>query len=543
MSDDSLIQAMPDFVAFLRRDGVVLHHLGGRRLGLHSVGDTIAGRRLDEVWGAPVAQRLMHALRRALATRGSEAVSFVHEDRRFDATVSAHGRERGVCVIREASQARVDAEREGVRSGAVERREFFDRLRSEITEAQLREHRLALLLIHLDGFGEIGTLIDYSVSQEITRAQLARIARAGGDDGARGADWSARAIGDGVFGAIVTRFEDREELRNIAADLRRRLQEPTRIGDADFVLTPSIGVAIYGEDSSQAAGLLEHAQSAMLEARRRDSGGIAFYSDTLRLRSLARLDFQRELRAAIAADGFALRYAPRCELSGGELTAIAAYLRWPNDLRSDIRPSEFLPVAETTGVALDLSRWALRRLRHDWPALRSLTPAAGRVSFGALRQHFVSDSLLADVSEWLASGEIEPPQLELRLSEKTLSGLSSPARVLRRFCDLGITLIVDEFGRGYSSLPRLARVPVWGLQIDRALVTAARQDPVAGRAAQAALGVARALGLVPIASGIDDERDQRVWQERGCVEGLGDRFGTALRLPDARPASARSQAR
>ena len=246
------------------------------------------------------------------------------------------------------------------------------------------------------------------------------------------------------------------------------------------------------------------------------------------MRSLARLDFQRELREAIAADAFALRYAARGDLALERRTAINAYLRWPHELRRDIAPAEFLPVAESTGLALDLSRWALRRLRRDAPALRALGDGAAHISFGPLRQHFASDTLLADVSDWLRSGEIEAGHLELRLSERVLAGLGSAGRVLRPFHDLGIRLVVDEFGRGHSSLPRLARMPLWGLQVDRGLVTGARKDPVAARAARGALALAQSLGLVSIASGIDDAADLQRWRELGCAEGLGDRFGASL---------------
>lgn len=544
MSDDSLIEAMPDFVAFLRRDGAVMRHLGGRGLTGRLRDEPVAGRKPEEIWDDAVAQQIRQAVRRALANRGAETLSFSQDGRGFEARISAHGRDRVVCVIRAAGASRADAERDGVRSGAVERREFYDRVQNAIADATLRERRLALCVVHIDGLNDIGGIIDFSISQQITHNLLLRLASP---------HWDVRRIGDGLFGVIVRDFDERGTLRGMAEDMQKRLQSPVEIGDASFSVRPAIGIAVLGDDGNQAGTMLDHAQTAMLEARRDDAGGIHFYSDTLKLRALARLDFQRELRDAIAADSFALRYAARSELAGGTLVAVNAYLRWPSSLRQDIRPAEFLPVAESTGLALDLSRWALQRLRRDAPALRALAGAQARLSFGALRQHFASDALLNDVGQWLASGELQPQQLELRLSERTLSGLSSPSRVLRPFHDLGVQLVVDEFGRGYSSLPRLARMPLHGLQIDRGLVTAARQDEVAARAARAALGLAQSLGLVSIASGVDDEADLARWRDLGCTQGLGDRFGnlalagnaaatpgTAARAAPARPTRRRS---
>ena len=182
MSDDSLIAAMPDFVAFLRRDGVVQRHLGGRQLGTLLRGEPLAGRPPEEIWDEPVAQRLKQAVRRALATRGSETFAFSQAGRKYEADVRAQGRERVVCVIRDVSRSDSSAEQDGVRSGAVERREFFDRLRSSVAEASLRERRLALCMIHVDGLTDIGGIIDFTISQSIVAVLLRRLGT--GSDGA-----------------------------------------------------------------------------------------------------------------------------------------------------------------------------------------------------------------------------------------------------------------------------------------------------------------------------------------------------------------------
>jgi predicted signal transduction protein with EAL and GGDEF domain len=542
MSDDSLIEAMPDFVAFLGRDGVVLRHLGGRLLGVRCAEQPLAGRSPEEIWDAEIGARIRQLVRRAISNRGSESLNFSQQGRSFEARISAHGRDRVVCVIREAGAAAVDGDREGVRSGAIERRAFFALLQDEIADAMLRERRLALCMVHVDGINDIGGIIDYAVGQQVVETLLQRLAPDGAPSDNKGV-WRVARIGEGVFGLIVREFDERGALRDLAVEFERRLREPVAVGDAQFSVKPAIGIAVLGDDATQTRPLLDHAQTAMLEARRSEDGGVHFYSDTLKLRSLARLDFQRELRDAIAGDAFALRYAARCDLADGRLASVNAYLRWPSELRHDIKPSEFLPVAESTGLALDLSRWALRRLRRDAPALRALGRGDFRISFGALRQHFASEALLEDVRDWIDTGEIQPGQLELRLSERVLAGISSPGKVLRPFAELGVRLVVDEFGRGVSSLPRLARMPLWGLQLDRGLATAARDDAVAGRAAAAALAVARALELTPIVSGIDTAADLQRWHQLGAAQGLGDHFGAAMRTASTTVGAERSAGR
>jgi EAL domain-containing protein (putative c-di-GMP-specific phosphodiesterase class I) len=177
-----------------------------------------------------------------------------------------------------------------------------------------------------------------------------------------------------------------------------------------------------------------------------------------------------------------------------------------------------------------LSRWALQRLRRDLPNLRKLGGPALTFSFGPLRHHLASNALAGDLQSWLQSGEIAPQELELRIAEKVLANLASPGATLRALAQLGVTTTVDEFGRGVTSLPRLARLPIRALQLDRALVLGAAASDTARKAVRGAIAVAGALELVAIASGVDDATQCDLMQQLGCTEGLGDLF-PALSLP------------
>lgn len=527
MSDDSLIRALPDLAAFVRRDGTVLGTLGGRGMVLPRGAD-LEGRRLADAWPEDVAGLLLRLVRRALSDRGTVEGRFECDGRSYEAKVSAHGVDRALCVVREASAAAVVAtERrsEGVRETgreALERRTFFARLEQSIAEAALRERRLAVCVVHVDGLKNVGSIIDYGLADVVASALLSRLPTPAAGERAT---WCVGRLAEDVIAAVVESFDDRESLREIATRLCGSLGEPVAAGDASFRLRASAGIAVLGEDASRAAALLEHARSAMHEARRNEADPIRFYSDTLRMHSLARIDLERELRLAIDEDGLALRYASRCDLATGRLTAVHAYLRWPHALRGEVRAAEFLPIAESTGLAGPLSRWALRRLRRDLPRLRALAGPRVRYSFGALRQHLATDALAADIDEWLETGEMQPEELELRISEHTLGGLPSAGAALRKFERLGVAITIDEFGRGYSSLPRLARLPLHALQLDRSLAVSAVNDPVAQRAARAALSVATSLGLVPVATGVDDDERRAQMLALGWLEGLGDRFG------------------
>jgi EAL domain-containing protein (putative c-di-GMP-specific phosphodiesterase class I) len=298
------------------------------------------------------------------------------------------------------------------------------------------------------------------------------------------------------------------------------------VGEAEFHLTPYAGVAILGQDASSPKLLLDHARSAATEARRSGSTSVCFFTDTLMLQSLARLDIARELHDAIVNRDIRFRYVGRHDLATGRLVTWVGYLRWMHPLRGEIRPVEFLRVAETTGLATALSRAVLTRLREDFAILGPQSDADVRISFGALRHHVLHDNFVADIERFLEEGPVPAERLELRISEKALI-----AREPTDFNSLqwrGVRLVVDEVGRGMGSLDWLARAPIWGLQLDRAWTTALRSDEVAFKVCRAGIGVATALGLTPIATGVDDQAQRDALLALGCRHGTGDLYGDVL---------------
>jgi EAL domain-containing protein (putative c-di-GMP-specific phosphodiesterase class I) len=297
-------------------------------------------------------------------------------------------------------------------------------------------------------------------------------------------------------------------------------------------------VAILGLDSSSPRTLLDQARAAATEGRRSGSTRPRFFSDTLQVRSLARLDIARELRDAIANGDIGLRYTGRHDLQSGRLVTWAGYLRWQHPLRGEIRPVEFLKVAEATGLATRLSRAALLSLRADFAAHASGWDEDVRVSFGPLRHHVLHKEFVDDILAFLATAAIPPRRLELRIAEKTF--IARPATDFDELARLGVQLVIDEVGRGMASLDWLARARIWGLQLDRAWVTTFRSDPAALKVCSAGIAVATALQLTPIATGVDNEPLRAALLALGCRQGTGDLYQLAFPQGAAGPKIAAS---
>jgi EAL domain-containing protein (putative c-di-GMP-specific phosphodiesterase class I) len=204
-------------------------------------------------------------------------------------------------------------------------------------------------------------------------------------------------------------------------------------------------------------------------------------------------------------------------------------LRWQHPLRGEIPPAEFLRIAVATGLAVDLSRMALELLVDDALTQRPAHWAPDlRISFGPLRDHLFHEAFVADVERVLARNVLPPERLELRIAEKAF--VARDTHVLRSLHKRGVQLVVDETGRGMASLAALANAPIWGLQLDRAWVTALREgstDPrgaAARKVCRATMSLANALDIAPIAAGIDHESQRDALLEMGCRYGSGDLF-------------------
>lgn len=526
--------ALPDFVAFVRRDGRIVEHVGGADVCPSGAAGNLQERRLDELWPDAAGAQLLVWVRKALAGRTQVEGRLQVAGRHYDVRIGAQGRDRALCVIRALAAGDAGPDtlcgRAAAPATGADRRGFIRRFQQSVASATLRGHPLAVALVHVDGVADIARAIDYSIGEQAATVALRRLPAPEAAAAAAGRTWYVGQLGESLLAAVLEGYAGRGMVANVVEALGRSLHEPVSIGDATFNLTPSIGVAMLGEDAQGPQALLDCARAAMLEARRSDTPAVHFYSDTLRLRPIMRLDLERELREAMADNELELRYAGRHDLASGRLVAIHAYLRWVSPLRGVVMPAQFLPIAENTGAAVTLSRWALARLSRDWPALAAATDADVRISFGPLRHHFAADMLGPDLEELMQSGAIDPDRLEVRINDRALGTLGGADRTVGRLGDRGVRIVVDEFGRSPSSLALLSRLPIHALQIDRQFVVAGDADRAAANLCRGVAGIARGLGCAAYAAGVDEERSRDRMLAIGCTQGLGDHYGSLPQL-------------
>ena len=518
---DSLIRSLPDLVIGVRRDGVILAVNAGHGVGaLKPAGDSV-GKQLVEVWPESVAELVKQLTRKAISTRNTAEAHFQDRGFEYEARATAQGPDRAICVIRSVTR---DVLSETIEASAerlapqIDRRGFLKRFKESTAMASLREKPLAVAIIHIEGLADIAQAIAPKLSEQIMTSAVLRLSTASHEGQPA---WYLGQLSDSLL-ALVLESAERGSIEGCVEHICSSLREPVHLAGDVYQLTPSAGIALLGQDASSAKALLDHARAAVNEARRGSGGRICFFTDTLRLKSLARMDISRELQSAISNGEIQLRYVGRHDLATGRLVAWVGYLRWQHPLRGEIRPLDFLRVAETTGLGTTLSRAAMKWLQNDFLTLSRRGPPDVRISFGALRHHLSHEEFVEDFNRLLSSGAIPPQRLELRISEKNV-GVRPPSD-FNPLAAAGVQLIVDEVGRGTLSPEWLARAPIHAIQLDRAWVVAARKDTVALKVCRASIAVAKALDLIPTAAGIDDPEQRNLLLALGCQQGSGDLY-------------------
>jgi EAL domain-containing protein (putative c-di-GMP-specific phosphodiesterase class I) len=296
----------------------------------------------------------------------------------------------------------------------------------------------------------------------------------------------------------------------------------TPLVERSLSVTASVGIAVFPTDSLDADALLRHASIAMNEARRKGPGHYAFYDEAMHAGAQNRVKIEGLLRTALAKNEFSLHYQPQFDLSTGLISGIEALLRWNSKELGRIPPDQFIPVAEEIGVILPIGEWVLRTACRQGRLWQQKGLPNMRIGVNVSALQFTQPNFVTLVSDVLKETGVEPRTLELEITESLLmkdEGWTS--RVLSELRSLGVSVAIDDFGIGYSSLGRLNDFPVNRLKIDRSFVQGASSLRRPATLVTAILSMAKALGLDVVAEGVEDFDQLLRLQEQHCNEVQG----------------------
>ncbi|GAB3349068.1 putative bifunctional diguanylate cyclase/phosphodiesterase [Modestobacter lapidis] len=368
---------------------------------------------------------------------------------------------------------------------------------------------LALMLIDLDRFKEINDTLGHAYGDAVLRAVATRL-----QDTVRATDTVARLGGD-EFAILLPAVAGAEAALELAARAQAAMEGSIEVDGVFLDVDASIGIALADGHGSDVDGLLQNADIAMYVAKERGLG-VCVYDDALNDHSPERLGLLGDLRRAIDAGELVLHFQPKVAMPGSAVSGVEALVRWQHPQRGMIPPASFIPLAERTPLIRPLTRYVLSAALEQcarWRAAgRTLTVAVNISARNLLDERFVDD-----VTELLVRWQVPAGCLELELTESAI--MADPDRaqeILTRLADVGITLSIDDFGAGYTSLAHLKGLPVHQLKIDRTFVAEMAADHRDADIVRSIVELGHNLGLTTVAEGIEDQVTWDRLSDLGC---------------------------
>jgi len=528
----AVFRTLPDAFFIAGKDGLLRQYLGGANDDPVLAPEAIEGQMISDVWPPYVAKVVLQSIKRVLRSRECHAFEIeLHQDtekRYYEVRLLVQGRDKVLMVIRNVtdlgdSGIRASEEKSSdTLTGLTTREVFMSHFDSVIADARLRERGVAVFCIDIDRFSRINSTLGRAVGDGVLKVTAQRIERclrssdklARIDEDSDGS--SLTRIGGDEFVLVLANIESREDISTVAGRVQESFGEPVSIEGHKLRVTPSIGISMYPLDGDNADDLLKNARVALDEAKVLSAEGREFYSSTMKYRAQKRLDVKNELRWAIEKEQLELHYLPRIDLVSGDVAGLEALLRWMHPLRGSVPLSEVIPLAEATGLIFPIGEWVLEtacQQAAEWYREDNEAPA---VSINLSQQEFARDDLVALVASSLEKAGLPASQIELELTEGMLMRNRQADSTLRELSELGVGIVLDDFGQGHSSIANLTSRPIKAIKIDRAFIDGVREPGEKQAICSAMIAMARELGITVIAEGVESRLQVEFLRERGC---------------------------
>jgi diguanylate cyclase (GGDEF)-like protein len=425
-------------------------------------------------------------------------------------------------------------------TGLPNREQSRNRLIGAIEAAKLHGRMLAVLYLDLDNFKRVNDTLGHAVGDELlclVASRLGNSLRQGNPaseagEGARPGDL-ARLGGD-EFMVMLPNLRSARDAGVVAERLIHDLREPMQLALNSLVVTPSVGIAICPQDGADADTLLRNADLAMYFAKRKNPGTFAFYEVAMNAAVLQRFTIEGQLRGALERNEFTLDYQPQFDVRTGGISGMEALLRWTNDELGAIPPTEFIPVAEETGLILAIGEWVLRTACRQAKAWQDEGLPVGRMAVNVSGRQFALVEFPSQVAAILQSTGLAASKLELEITESVVMADESWAeKAINQLKQLGVSLAIDDFGTGYSSFGRLRHFAVDRLKIDRSFVTSINDCSDDRAIAAAIIAMSRSLHVSVTAEGVENFPQLMFLQEHDCHDAQGFLLSKALPVHDA----------
>jgi diguanylate cyclase (GGDEF)-like protein/PAS domain S-box-containing protein len=409
----------------------------------------------------------------------------------------------------------------------VPNRMQFQHLLQQTIARGVRNHQgVALLYLDLDRFKELNDTFGHGAGDRALEVLAERLTRSLPKDAVLG-----RLAGDefAVFmEGLPLDADNRGPIAHLARAVLTEINRAFQLNQHELFLSASVGIAFCPRDAENVIDLIRNADAAMYYSKQNGGNTFAFYSPEMNAAAVERLMLKSKLRRALERDELVIHYQPKVDLADGRVIGAEALLRWRLPGHGDISPAQFIPLAEETGLILEIGEWVLNRVCMDYRRLQAEVADPGRISLNlSLKQLREASFILRCRSVFRRHG-VSPAHFELEITESTLmADTQRTVRLLGELHEMGLHLSIDDFGTGYSSLSALQQFPIGTLKIDQSFVRDVSEDAGDATIVRTIIDMGRSLGLDVVAEGIESQRHLDFLCEHHCQFGQGKLFSEA----------------
>lgn len=407
---------------------------------------------------------------------------------------------------------------------------FADRLEQSLLGARRFERGTAVILLDIDRLRLINDTFGPPAGDEVLIEVARRLklqVREGDTVGRRGGN---------EFGFVMGSLNNERDALALAQRMLEAIAVPFEIAGQSMVITASIGISVAPTNGDTGETLLKCADAALLRAKQAGRNTFRFYSSEMDADAARRLALEAGLRQALARHELSVHYQPQISLDSGHMVGMEALLRWHSPQFGHIAPSEFIPIAEESGLIIPIGEWVLRTACRQTKTWLDLGLLPLRVAVNLSTRQFRQSNLLTMIAEALAESGLPPGALELEITESAfIDDLDDAVLLCRKLKALGVKLSLDDFGTGYSSLAYISRFPFDKIKIDQGFVRDIIENPVNAAIATAAIVMARSLNLSVLAEGVETEAQAAFLRARRCDAMQGFLFSHALPAEEFAP--------
>lgn len=411
-------------------------------------------------------------------------------------------------------------------TGLPNRALLMDHLKLALARSQRNENAMfGIIYIDLDRFKIINDSLGHMIGDQLLIGIARRL-----ENILRPADTIARLGGD-EFTILLEDIENKDYVIQIAERIQKELSAPFSLNGREVFTTVSIGIAISSSEYKQTEDILRDADTAMYRAKALGKARYEIFDKGMHDQASKLLQLETDLRRAVEREEFFVFYQPIMSFETGELRGFEALVRWRHPQRGFISPSDFIPVAEETGMIVPIGEFVLReacRQMQKWQVILPSDPPLF-ISVNLSVKQFAQPRLFENVADILQETQLNPKHLKLEITESAvMENVETATELLNQLRSLGLRISMDDFGTGYSSLSQLRRFPIDTLKIDRSFVSQMSEDEENAEIVRTIVGLAKNLGMDLVAEGVETPGQVEMLKSLGCEYGQGYFFSKPL---------------